>query len=241
MNDAAIIYRSHIEAIESLPTEQQLSALKAIIHYCMDDDVPDDGVSTCILMMAKPVLDKWKTKRTSGQKGGEANGKQAESKREANVKQTESKPEPKVKVKEKVKDIKEKECKEKESPAKAEPLMVASREVVNYLNEKTGSHYLASTKSTVDMIKSRMKEGHSVDDFKKVIDNKTSEWLGDPEWEKFLRPETLFCAKHFESYLNQKASKPSSRARPDNKFDSGMMRRSSEENKKMAEAIMALR
>lgn len=241
MNDAAIIYRSHIEAIESLPTEQQLSALKAIIHYCMDDDVPEDGVSTCVLMMAKPVLDKWKTKRTSGQKGGEANGKQTESKQEADEKQTESKSKPKVKVKEKAKDIKEKEIQEKESPAKAEPLMVASREIVNYLNQKTGSHYLASTKATVDMIKGRMKDGHTVDDFKKVIDNKTAEWLGDPEWEKFLRPETLFCAKHFESYLNQKVSNPPNKNKQTNRFDGGMMRRSADENKNMAKAIMALR
>lgn len=100
------------------------------------------------------------------------------------------------------KEPKEKDT-EKESPAKAEPLMVASREIVNYLNEKTGSHYMASSKNTVTMIKARMSEGHTVDDFKAVIDVKAAEWMGT-EQEQYLRPETLFCAKHFESYLNQK-------------------------------------
>jgi len=104
------------------------------------------------------------------------------------------------------KDIKEKEIQEKESPAKAEPLMVASREIVNYLNEKTHSNYKASSRNTVSLIKARMAEGHTTDDFKKVIDVKSAEWLGTDQ-EQYLRPETLFCAKHFESYLNQKMPK----------------------------------
>lgn len=100
------------------------------------------------------------------------------------------------------KEPKEKD-KEKESPAKAEPLMVAARDIISYLNDKTGSRYMASSKATVSMIKARMEEGHTTDDFKKVIDVKSAEWLGT-EQEQYLRPETLFCAKHFESYLNQK-------------------------------------
>lgn len=47
-----------------------------------------------------------------------------------------------------------------------------------------------------------MNEGFSVEDFKTVIDKKYNDWKGT-EWEKYLRPETLFGAK-FESYLNQK-------------------------------------
>lgn len=108
MTDAAIIYRSHFEAIENLPEDQQLTALKAIIRYCMEDEIPEDGISSCILMMAKPILDKWKSNRRAGQKGGEANRKQPESNSEASCKQLESNCEPKVKVKvkEKVKDNK---------------------------------------------------------------------------------------------------------------------------------------
>jgi hypothetical protein len=49
-----------------------------------------------------------------------------------------------------------------------------------------------------------MNEGFTVGDFKKVIDNKTAEWL-DTKMEQYLRPETLFGTK-FESYLNQNVS-----------------------------------
>lgn len=103
------------------------------------------------------------------------------------------------------KEPKEKDT-EKESPAKAEPLMVASREIISYLNDQTGSHYMASTKSTVNLIKGRLNEGHCVDDFKRVIDNKVAEWKGT-DMENYLRPETLFAPSHFESYLNQKKAR----------------------------------
>ena len=39
-------------------------------------------------------------------------------------------------------------------------------------------------------------------DLKNSIDRKVEEWKGT-EWQKFLRPSTLFGSK-FESYLNQK-------------------------------------
>ncbi len=54
------------------------------------------------------------------------------------------------------------------------------------------------------MINGRMEDGFTIDDFKTVIDKKCAEWLGDKEMDQYLRPETLFAAKHFESYLNQK-------------------------------------
>ena len=38
-----------------------------------------------------------------------------------------------------------------------------------------------------------------------VIDNKVSSWKGT-EWEKYLRPETLFCASKFQGYLNEKST-----------------------------------
>ena len=72
-----------------------------------------------------------------------------------------------------------------------------------YLNEMTGSHYKPGTRKTQDLIKARMNEGFTVDDFKTVIYKKTKEWKNDPKMVKFLRPETLFGNK-FEGYLNQK-------------------------------------
>lgn len=77
--------------------------------------------------------------------------------------------------------------------------------IVKYLNSKTNSAYRTSTKKTRDLIKARLNEGFTVEDFIKVIDNKSAEWL-NTEMQKYLRPETLFGTK-FESYLNQKLEK----------------------------------
>lgn len=76
------------------------------------------------------------------------------------------------------------------------------KEIVSYLNEKTGSKYRPNTDATKKHINARLDEGFTVDDFKTVIDIKTDEWLGDKDMQKFLRPQTLFGTK-FESYLNQ--------------------------------------
>lgn len=74
--------------------------------------------------------------------------------------------------------------------------------VIAYLNEKAGTAYRSKTKKTRDLIKARFHEGFTVEDFKTVIDKKCAEWLGT-EYEKYLRPETLFGTK-FEGYLNAK-------------------------------------
>lgn len=75
------------------------------------------------------------------------------------------------------------------------------RDVINYLNQQTDKHYKSTTKKNQTVIRARTDEGFTLDDFKKVIDNKVSEWKGT-DMEKYLRPETLFGTK-FEGYLNQ--------------------------------------
>ena len=73
--------------------------------------------------------------------------------------------------------------------------------VIDYLNKKANTNYRASTKNTQSFINARVKEGYAVEDFKKVIDSKSREWLGT-DFEKYLRPSTLFGTK-FENYLNE--------------------------------------
>jgi uncharacterized phage protein (TIGR02220 family) len=84
------------------------------------------------------------------------------------------------------------------------PLPIA--EIITYLNNQTNAEYKPSSRKTRKLIKARWNEGFRYDDFKKVIDIKTEEWLNDPRMSMFLRPETLFGTK-FESYLNQKTAK----------------------------------
>lgn len=93
----------------------------------------------------------------------------------------------------------------------AKPNSVSSdevKEIIDYLNLKTNSHYKHTSNKTRDLIKARFNEKYTLEDFKVVIDNKVEEWL-NTEMEKYLRPETLFGTK-FESYLNQKPIKKKS-------------------------------
>lgn len=78
-------------------------------------------------------------------------------------------------------------------------------QVVSHLNEKAGTFYRATAARTKKVIHARLAEGFTLEDFVTVIDKKSAEWMGT-DWEKFLRPETLFGPK-FESYLNASAGK----------------------------------
>ena len=82
------------------------------------------------------------------------------------------------------------------------------KDIVDYLNNKTGSSYKPTSKATKEHINARLKEGFTLEDFKTVIDKKTDEWKGT-EFEQYLRPMTLFGTK-FESYLNSKPKKKAS-------------------------------
>ncbi|WP_282002346.1 conserved phage C-terminal domain-containing protein [Veillonella denticariosi] len=74
-------------------------------------------------------------------------------------------------------------------------------EIIEYLNMKTGSKFKPTTKPYIQAIRSRLKEGYTVDDFKTVIDKKCREWKGT-KLEKYLTPKTLFAPSHFDTYLN---------------------------------------
>ncbi|MBM6047999.1 conserved phage C-terminal domain-containing protein [Staphylococcus epidermidis] len=81
------------------------------------------------------------------------------------------------------------------------PTAYPYKDVIDYLNQQTGKNYKSTTKKNQTVIRARTDEGFSIDDFKRVIDNKVAEWKGT-NMEKYLRPETLFGTK-FEGYLNQ--------------------------------------
>ena len=76
--------------------------------------------------------------------------------------------------------------------------------IIAHLNEKAGTNYRATGKATQGHINARIAEGYTVEDFYTVIDKKCAEWRGT-DFEKFLRPETLFGTK-FDSYLNAPAT-----------------------------------
>lgn len=63
-----------------------------------------------------------------------------------------------------------------------------------------GTRYTTKNKANNSHILARLGEGHTIDEFKQVVDNMYLKWH-DNEYRQYLRPETLFGTK-FESYLN---------------------------------------
>ena len=78
-------------------------------------------------------------------------------------------------------------------------------EVITYLNQRSGKGYRLKTEEHRRMIRGRLRDGYTVSDCRRVIDNKAAQWLGT-DMEKFLRPSTLFAPGHFDTYLNETPS-----------------------------------
>lgn len=76
--------------------------------------------------------------------------------------------------------------------------------VISYFNNKFNKNYNYKDKYLKNLIAKKLSEGYKVEDFIKVIDNKESSWK-NTDYEKFLRPETLFGDK-FNLYLNEGAA-----------------------------------
>lgn len=74
--------------------------------------------------------------------------------------------------------------------------------IVEYLNEKLDAHYKPNGKKIKDLVRARMNEGYTVEDFKTVIDKKFKSWGNDAKMSLYLRPSTLFGTR-FGEYLNE--------------------------------------
>lgn len=93
--------------------------------------------------------------------------------------------------------------------------------IVDYLNAKTQSNFKAKTEETRKSIRARLKEGYTVEDFKRVIDSKSSDWADSERMREYLRPSTLFRPANFEAYLNE-ANRPKVKKKsefPQNEYD----------------------
>lgn len=193
MADRISFFQSYYNAIKRIKKKvDRCLAYDVILDYAFYGIVPDleslpDSVGIAFELV-KPNLDASKKKAENGAKGGSA--KPSESKVQAEGKQPGSKVQanPKQSASDKDKD-KEKE-KEKE----------IYKEIVSFLNQKTGKHFRDNSDKTTSAIHARLEEGFSKEDFFRVIDTKSRDWLGG-KMEEYLRPETLFGTK-FESYLN---------------------------------------
>lgn len=85
-------------------------------------------------------------------------------------------------------------------------------EVLTHLNLVSGSRFQKS-RSSLENIRARLREGYSVSDLKLVIDLKHEHWHENDKQYQYMRPETLFRPSKFEGYL-QSATRWEAKGRP---------------------------
>lgn len=78
------------------------------------------------------------------------------------------------------------------------------KEIIDDLNVVLGSNYKLTSNKTNELIRMRLKEGFTVENFKTVHRKMSAAWGLDNKMRQYLRPITLYSNK-FESYLNRPA------------------------------------
>ncbi len=175
------IFEEYYDLITLLSEEEQGHVLLAIVRYMFEDKEMElnERESKVFVNLKRPL-------KTSKEQSKRRTKKEPEE----NRKETETKP--------------------KDKPRENTYILSMSmsnvnvyKEIIDYLNNKTNSDYKYTSSKTQSLIKARINEGFKIEDFKKVIDKKTDEWLENEKMNVYLRPQTLF-GTNFESYLNQK-------------------------------------
>ena len=74
-------------------------------------------------------------------------------------------------------------------------------ECIAYLNVVANRGFKPKTESIRKFIRARIRDGYTIDDFKRVIDNQWFKWK-DTDMAEYMRPSTLFSAEKFPNYIN---------------------------------------
>ena len=75
------------------------------------------------------------------------------------------------------------------------------KEVIEYLNQKANRSFEYTSKENIKLINGRLNDGHTLRDFKRVIDAKVEEWGNNERMKQYLRPSTLFRKSNFDDYI----------------------------------------
>ena len=83
-----------------------------------------------------------------------------------------------------------------------EEIKIPEIEILNYLNEVTGSKFREIPRN-LSKIKALLKQNFTQEQIIEVIQLKVIQWKNNPRMVGYLRPETLFRESNFENYLNE--------------------------------------
>lgn len=114
-----------------------------------------------------------------------------------------------------------------------------SFDLIQYLNEKTGSDYKADKANAV-RVQTLLDSGYSPDQLRTVIDKKVDEWYGDSKMRSYLRPSTLFGDK-FGEYLAAPISIAAERERDQKKKQSDLNRELEDKRRALADMKESLK
>jgi uncharacterized phage protein (TIGR02220 family) len=97
----------------------------------------------------------------------------------------------------------EDEAKRKKKKEKAEIF----KRVIQYLDQVSHKNFRVGSESAFRHFSARFDEGATEENFRHVIEVKCAQWMGVPDKEIYIRPQTLFNSEKFWGYVNEPAFK----------------------------------
>lgn len=94
-----------------------------------------------------------------------------------------------------------------EESAKEKEKRKFAKEVIEYLNHKSGKRFSTKSKQTIAAINARREEGFDIADFKRAIDWCCETWGNDSKMREYIQPSTIFRPRNFEKYVNKTVGK----------------------------------
>jgi uncharacterized phage protein (TIGR02220 family) len=243
--DNILINLDDYQAVRNFSNEDAGKLFHTICRYSLGEEIGDlEGKIQVAFNFFKNRLDKYRKKWEKTRKARIESGKLGGLAKQANAnfaKQNEQtlanlpvNVSDSVSVSVGVNDIKNSvnNIKNKASPSDA--IITILEDLNKRTKSKKGFSPLAECNQ--NLIKARMSEGFTVENFITVNEKKVKQWLHDPEMSKYLRPATLYGNK-FDGYLNEVVCDlpaTNSNSLNKNKFQSADERRI-ESNKKIFE------
>jgi len=186
-----LLYKDLIHTISMLTDIQRGQLILIIFEYVNDlNPVVNDPVLKIVFepikQQLKRDLRKYEVKKKYCSDAGKASAKAKKNKRQ-----------------QKLTGVNERQQQSTDSTVSVSVSVSVSviKDILSFLNKKTGKSFKNTTQKTHELIQARFNEGFTKEDFFKVIEKKTNDWLNNEKMKDYLQPTTLFSNK-FEGYLN---------------------------------------
>ena len=209
--DNILINLDDYQAVRNFSNEDAGKLFHTICRYSLGEEIGDlEGKIQVAFNFFKNRLDKYRKKWEKTRKARIESGKLGGLAKQANAnfaKQNEQtlanlpvNVSDSVSVSVGVNDIKNSVNNIKNKASPSDEMITILEDLSKRVKSKKG--FSPSAKVNQNLIKARMSEGFTAENFITVNEKKVKQWLHDPAMSKYLRPETLY-GKKFDGYLNE--------------------------------------